>query len=264
MDEMRDLLQSIYGLDSKGKFEDVKRLPAVQSMPEVQATRRRLERFLNDEEHAGLPRPEAAAKLVKEAAFTHLNRLVAFKMMEARKLIRGTLDRYQESNAFKFYLAEHEDDLRLYEQGSLPQNDVGEGPRDRAYRHFLLWQCAQLSKEIKVLFDPENLASQLFPRPRALKSLLEMLNDPALEEAWIEEETVGWIYQYFTEPDLAIFRGKNSPKVPAELLASRTQLFTHRWIVKFLVQNTIGRLWIQIHPDSHLAKKLDYLVPLRV
>lgn len=262
MDEMRDLLQSIYGLDSKGKFEDVKRLPAVQSMPEVQATRRRLERFLNDEEHAGLPRPEAAAKLVKEAAFTHLNRLVAFKMMEARKLIRGTLDRYQESNAFKFYLAEHEDDLRLYEQGSLPQNDVGEGPRDRAYRHFLLWQCAQLSKEIKVLFDPENLASQLFPRPRALKSLLEMLNDPALEEAWIEEETVGWIYQYFTEPDLAIFRGKNSPKVPAELLASRTQLFTHRWIVKFLVQNTIGRLWIQIHPDSHLAKKLDYLVPL--
>lgn len=259
--EIRDLLQGIYGLDSKGNFEDVKRLPAV-ALPEVRATRKRLEKFLNDEEHAGLKRPEAVEKLVKETAFTHLNRLVAFKMMEARKLIRGTVDRYQESNAFKFYLAEHEDDLRLYEQGSLPQNEVGEGPRDMAYRHFLLWQCAELSKEIKVLFDPENLASRLFPRPRALKSLLEMLNDPALEEAWIEEETVGWIYQYFTEPDLAIFRGKNSPKVPADLLASRTQLFTHRWIVKFLVQNTIGRLWIQIHPDSHLAKKLDYLVPL--
>ena len=54
---------------------------------------------------AGLKRQEAVDKLVKEAAFTHLNRLVAFKMMEARKLIRGTLDRYQDSNAFKFYLA---------------------------------------------------------------------------------------------------------------------------------------------------------------
>lgn len=162
--ETRDLLQGVYGLDGKGNFEDVKRLPAV-ALPEVRATRKRLEKFLNDEEQAGLKRPEAVEKLVKETAFTHLNRLVAFKMMEARKLIRGTVDRYQESNAFKFYLAEHEDDLRLYEQGSLPQNEVGEGPRDMAYRHFLLWQCAELSKEIKVLFDPDNLASRLFPRP---------------------------------------------------------------------------------------------------
>lgn len=263
--ETRDLLQGIYGLDSKGKFEDVKRLPAVQSMPEVRATRTRLEKFLNDEEQAGLKRPEAVDKLVKEAAFTHLNRLVAFKMMEARKLIRGTLDRYQESNAFKFYLAEHEDSLRLYEQGSLPQNEVGEGPRDQAYRHFLLWQCAQLSKEIKVLFDPENLASQLFPRPRALKSLVEMLNDPALADAWREEETVGWIYQYFNEnekKDVFDRLYKKKQKIRPEDIPAATQLFTPRWIVKFLVQNTLGRQWMQMHPDSRLAEKLDYLVPL--
>ena len=262
--EIRDLLQGIYGLDSKGNFEDVKRLPAV-ALPEVQATRKRLEKFLNDEEQAGLKRPEAAAKLVKEAAFTHLNRLVAFKMMEVQKLIRGTVDRYQESNAFKFYLAEHEDDLRLYEQGSLPQNEVGEGPKDVAYRHFLLWQCAQLSKEIKVLFDPENLASQLFPRPRALKSLLEMLNDPALADAWSQEETVGWIYQYFNEDEKKdVFNRlyKKKQKIRPEDIPAATQLFTPRWIVKYLVQNTLGRQWMQMHPDSRLIEKLDYLVPL--
>ena len=49
MGEIRDLLQGIYGLDGKGNFEDVKRLPAVQSLPEVRATRKRLEKFLNDE-----------------------------------------------------------------------------------------------------------------------------------------------------------------------------------------------------------------------
>lgn len=263
--ETRDLLQSIYGLDSKGKFEDVKRLPAVQSLPEVRTTRTRLEKFLNDEEQAGLKRPEAVDKLVKEAAFTHLNRLVAFKMMEARKLIRGIMDRYQESNAFKFYLAENEDSLRLYEQGSLPQNEVGEGPRDQAYRHFLLWQCAQLSKEIKVLFDPENLASQLFPRPMALKSLVETLNDPALEDAWREEETVGWIYQYFNEKekkDVFDRLYKKKQKIQPKDIPAATQLFTPHWIVKFLVQNALGRQWMQMHPDSRLAEKLDYLVPL--
>ncbi|MBP7068906.1 MAG: BREX-1 system adenine-specific DNA-methyltransferase PglX [Methanothrix sp.] len=264
MGETRDLLQGIYGLDSKGDFEDVKRLPAV-ALPEVRATRKRLEKFLNDEEQAGLPRPEAVAKLVKETAFTHLNRLVAFKMMEARKLIRGTLDRYQESNANKFYLAEHEEDYKLYEQGSLPQNEVGEGPRDMAYRHFLLWQCAELSKEIKVLFDPENLASRLFPRPRALKSLLEMLNDPALVDAWSQEETVGWIYQYFNEDEKKdVFNRlyKKKQKIRPEDIPAATQLFTPRWIVKFLVQNTLGRQWMQMHPDSRLIEKSDYLVPL--
>ena len=179
-------------------------------------------------------------------------------MMEARKLIRGTLDRYQESNAFKFYLAEHEEDLRLYEQGSLPQNEVGEGPRDMAYRHFLLWQCAELSKEIKVLFDPENLASKLFPRPRALKSLLEMLNDPALADAWSQEETVGWIYQYFNEDEKKdVFNRlyKKKQKIRPEDIPAATQLFTPRWIVKFLVQNTLGRQWMQMHPDSRPDRK---------
>ncbi len=265
IDEIEGLLQGIYGLDSNGRFEDVKRLPAVQSLPEIRETRKRLENFLKDEEQAGLKGPEAVDKLVKEAAFTHLNRLVAFKMMEARKLIRGTLDRYQESNAFKFYLAEHEEDYRLYEQGGLPQNEVGEGPRDVAYRHFLLWQCGELSKEVKVLFDAGNLASRLFPRPRALKELVEMLNDQALGDAWSQEETIGWIYQYFNEQekrDVFDRLYKKKQKIRPEDIPAATQLFTPRWIVKFLVQNTLGLQWMQMHPDSRLAAKLDYLVPL--
>ena len=131
-----------------------------------------------------MKKPEAVEKLVKEVAFTHLNRLVAFKMLESRKLIRGIIDRYQDSNDFKMYLADHDEDYRLYQAGLLPQDALGEGPRDTAYRHFILWQCAEMAREIKVLFDPENLPSRLFPRPRALKDLLGMLNDSALEEAW--------------------------------------------------------------------------------
>jgi hypothetical protein len=232
--EAREVLQGVYGLASSGKFEPADKLPAVQELLKVKETRKRLEKFISDEEQAGMKRPEAVEKLVKEVAFTHLNRLVAFKMLESRKLIRGIIDRYQDSNEFKLYLADHDEDYRLYQAGLLPQDAVGEGPRDTAYRHFILWQCAEMAREIKVLFDPENLPSKLFPRPRALKALLELLNDSILEEAWSREETIGWIYQYFNEDEKKeVFNRlyKKKQKIRPEDIPAATQLFTPRWYI---------------------------------
>jgi len=265
--EVWDLFRGVYGLDPKGNFEKVENLPALQQVPEAQETRQKLEKYLEDEEKAGQKRAKATEKLAKEVAFTHLNRLVAFKMMEGRKLIRGTIDRHHSSNGFIFYLADHPEEMARYESGSLPQNALGEGPRDVAYRHFLLAQSAEMAEEIRVLFDPDNLVSRLFPRPRALKDLIDMLNDPTLKDAWApdNEETIGWIYQYFTEEEKkAVFDRlyKKKQKIRPEDIPAATQLFTPRWIVKYLVQNTLGRLWVQMHPDSRLVETLDYLVPL--
>jgi hypothetical protein len=264
--EVREMLQGVYGLSPDGRFEPAERLPAVREIEEVGETRVLLERFLADEAAVGLHGAEAVDKLVKEVAFTHLNRLVAFKMLEARSLIRGTLDRYHESNAFKFYLAEpeHAEDYEHFLSGDLPKDSLGEGPRETAYRHFLLDQCARMSREIRVLFDPDDLASRLFPRPRALRDLVDMLNAPEVAAAWAQgnEETIGWVYQYFNEPDLEAYRGARAPKVPTHLIAPRTQLFTPRWIVRQLVHNSLGRTWVEMHPDSRLKDSLDYLVPL--
>jgi len=270
MKEVWDLLRGVYGLDSKGKFDDIGDLPAVQKIPEVQETRLRLEKYLEDKEEAGQKRAKATEKLAREVAFTHLNRLVAFKMMEGRKLIRGTIDRHQSSNAFMFYLADNPEEMERYDAGNFPQDDLGEGPRDAAYRHFLLAESSKMAEEIRVLFDPDNLASRLFPRPRSLKDLIDLLNDPALEDAWApdNEETIGWIYQYFAEDEKeAVFERlyKKKQKILPEDIPAATQLFTPRWIVKFLVENTLGREWVQMHPDSKIAEKasyLDYLVPL--
>lgn len=265
--EVWDLFRGVYGLDPKGDLEKVENLPALQQVPEAMETRQKLEKYLEDEEKAGQKRAKATEKLAKEVAFTHLNRLVAFKMMEGRKLIRGTIDRHHGSNGFIFYLAEHPEEMARYEAGNLPQNALGEGPKDVAFRHFLLDRSAEMAEEIKVLFDPDNLASRLFPRPRALKDLIDMLNDPALKDAWApdNEETIGWIYQYFTEEEKkAVFDRlyKKKQKIRPEDIPAATQLFTPRWIVKYLVQNTLGRLWVQMHPDSRLSETLDYLVPL--
>jgi hypothetical protein len=265
--EIRELLEGVYGLSAEGEFEPTESLPAVEALEEVRETRSRLETLLQDEERAGLEPPEAVEKLVKETAFTHLNRLVAFKMMESRKLMRGAIDRYHDSNGFKFYLADHPDDLALYESGSAAQNALGETPRDVAYRHFLLWQYGQVASEIRVLFDPDNIPSRLFPRPRVLKQLIDSLNAAEMQLAWAptSDETIGWVYQYFNEEEkIEVFNRlyKKKQKIRRDDIPAATQLFTPRWIVKWLVQNTLGRHWLQMHPDSRLVEHLEYLVPL--
>ena len=88
--EARDLLEGVYGLHADGSLEKPENLPTLKDS-ETREIYDQLIRYLDDEVVAGLNRKEAVEKLVKEIAFTHLNRLVAFKMMEERKLIRETV-----------------------------------------------------------------------------------------------------------------------------------------------------------------------------
>src|SRR5258706_8209543 len=83
--EAGELLEGVYGLHGDGHFEPEDRLPALQQLPDAAETRARLERLLADENTAGLSPREAVAKLIKEVAYTWLNRIAAFKMLEARR-----------------------------------------------------------------------------------------------------------------------------------------------------------------------------------
>ncbi|RMG42890.1 MAG: BREX-1 system adenine-specific DNA-methyltransferase PglX [Methanobacteriota archaeon] len=256
MQETREQLISRYGLQTNGTFEPLENLPGIQEDKERYQTRRQLQSWMAEETQGGLNAPEAVEKLIKETAFTWLNRLVAFKMMEARKIIRGTIDKGTDSNGFKFYLADHDEELRRYESGQA----------EEAYRRFLLWQCRQIAEQdhLEVLFDPDNLPSRLFPRPRALNRLLDLLNNETLAEAWQQEETIGWVYQYFIEEDKdAVFEKiyRHKQKMDLRDIPKATQIFTPRWIVQYLVENTLGRLWLRMHPDSRLREKMKYYVP---
>jgi type I restriction-modification system DNA methylase subunit len=268
--EAGDLLQQVYRLD----VQTGARLPIphghlLESSPEAQTIRKRIEKLLEDEVDAGLKREEAVAKLIKETAFTHLNRLVAFKLMEARGLIRSPLSRRHEANGFKMWLAARPAEEALYNQGDSPndRDGFGEAPRDRAYRHFLLWQCGELAREIQVLFDPDNMPSLLFPRPGVLKELVDALNADERKDDWAagNEETVGWVYQFFTAEEKAaafdrVFKKKK--KFEKTDVPAATQVFTPRWVVRFLVENSLGRLWLSMHQDSDLAERCVYLTPL--
>lgn len=254
LEEARQQLEGIYGIHTDGRRESVDNLPEVQKDPDRQQTLLDILHFLDMEQQAGLPPAEAVTRLANEVAFTHLNRFVALKMMEARKLIKQTVSRGLQSNAFLLYVVEVLGKFSLAEVGDV----------DRAYRDFILHQCRQIAAEIRVLFDPDNLPSRLFPRPRALNRLLELLNDESLADAWQQEESIGWLYQYFIEEDKdAVFEKiyRHKQKMDLRDIPKATQIFTPRWIVQYLVENTLGRLWLRMHPDSRLREKMKYYVP---
>lgn len=251
-DSITEVLQGQFGLHRDGAVEELRRLGTLNT--DDLAIREQLLEYLRHIEAIGFKPADAAAQLIREVAFTHLNRLCAFKLMEhpERKLIRETIGRGLSSNGFKFYLVDHPDDERRWSSG---QQDV-------AYRHFLAWQGAQLSAEIGVLFAPDDPANRLFPKQAVLDQVLALLNDAALAEVWGMDETIGWIYQYFTPKELRdqVRKESSAPRNGYEL-AFRNQFFTPRYVVEFLTDNTLGRTWYEmLQGATVLVKRCRYLV----
>jgi hypothetical protein len=195
---------------------------------------------------------EALDQLIREIAFTHLNRLCAYKMMEARGLIREAVSRGLKSQGFFFYLADHPEDEKLHKGGH----------QDEAYRNYLDWLGGTLSQEIGVLFNPNDPANRIYPPQRLLEEVLGLINSDELSEIWVQDETIGWVYQYFTPKELRDQARKESqaPRNSYEL-AFRNQFFTPRYVVEFLTDNTLGRIWYEMRKgETSLKEQCRYLV----
>jgi len=245
-----DVLEGQFGIHRDGTIEDEARMSHLS--PEDRSYRHEVVSSLEHKRAAGFDPRSAVAELVREAAFTHLNRLCAFKMLEERKVIREAVGRGTSSNGFKFYLAENPDDERNWL----------EGREDVAYRHFLRWLSATLDGEVGALFSRNDPAHRLFPPHRVLLEVLELLNDPKLAGIWAEDETIGWVYQYFTPQELRKKAHKESqaPRNSYEL-AFRNQFYTPRYVVRFLVDNTLGRIWYEMRGGrTKLVETCTYLV----
>ncbi len=245
-----ELLEGSFGIDRKGTITPRERMGHLS--PEDQRFRNDLIAHLEHIQANGYSKKEAAGQLVREVAFTHLNRLCAYKILETRGHIRESVSRGTRSNGFLRYCADHPEDDRLYSSGE----------QDVAYRHYLGWLGASLNEEIGVLFTPTDPANRLFPPQRAIDAVMEELNAGSLARIWESDETVGWIYQYFTPKELRDRARKESqaPRNSYEL-AFRNQFFTPRYVVRFLTDNTLGRTWYEMRRgETVLAEKCEYLV----
>jgi hypothetical protein len=190
---------------------------------------------------------EAVAAFLREASFTTLNRFAALKMMEARRMVQECVSKGVQSAGFREFCG--------------LASGLGDLP-DRGYRLYLECLFDEVGIEVGVLFDRRLPSGILWPRRPALIGLLEILNQSGLAGVWAEDETIGWIYQYYNdEGERRQMREESPAPRNSRELAVRNQFFTPRYVVEFLTDNTLGRLWYEMTQDqTRLKEQCRYLV----
>jgi hypothetical protein len=191
---------------------------------------------------------EAINDYVRDAAFTTLNRFVALKMLEARQLVQECISKGEQSAGFKEFC------------GMAP--GIALLPDAVGYRLYIESLFDEFSTEIKVLFDRRDSASVLWPKRQTFEALLTILNAPDLSGVWSQDETIGWVYQFFNSgEERKKMRDESQAPRNSRELAVRNQFFTPRYVVQFLVDNTLGRLWLQMHGEqTRITELCEYLV----
>ncbi|TIL20466.1 MAG: SAM-dependent methyltransferase [Mesorhizobium sp.] len=186
-------------------------------------------------------------RIVREQAFTVLNRLAALRMAEARGLLIESVGNGYQAKGFRLY-------ARLA--------GTGLGETGDTYAVYLQSVFDELARDLPSLFDRFSPHGRLFPREGALLQVLALINHGEIEPLWGEDETIGWIYQYFNskEERKAMRDASQAPRNSREL-AVRNQFFTPRYVVEFLVDNTLGRLWFNwTSGQTSLRDRCQYLL----
>jgi hypothetical protein len=246
-DEFTRQLQNDYGLDPTSGT-----ITPLENLRHLNDAQRETARILRDTLAHYCASQEADAqtgleRIVREQAFTVLNRLAALRMAEARGLLIESVGNGYQAKGFQLY-------ARLA--------GMGLGETGDAYRVYLFSIFDELAQDLPGLFDRYSPQGRLFPREASLLQLLALINDAEIEPLWAEDETIGWIYQYFNskEERKAMRDASQAPRNSREL-AVRNQFFTPRYVVEFLVDNTLGRLWFNATGGkSALAGRCQYLL----
>jgi len=246
--DLAQQLEGRFGVHADGSLEPLPGLTHLDAPG--RADRGAVEAAIHHYEAGGMEHPAAVERYLRESAFTFLNRLVALKLMEhpARALIQPSIGGAQRARGFGQF-------CRVSPEAVRAEADGG-------YQLYLELLFDDLAWALGALFDRSLPASIPFPNPACLGQLLAVLDDPALEPAWAEDETIGWVYQYFTPSELReeARKASSAPRSSYEL-AFRNQFYTPHYVVAFLADNTLGRLWVeQRRGDTQLAAQCEFLV----
>ena len=145
-------------------------------------------------------------------------------------------------------------------QNRVPSDD----PQNEAYRLIVVAVCNHLNTTMPFLFQRIADYTELLMPDDLLSgnSIISYVREAMTPEACVDVEVIGWLYQfYISEKKDEVFAGlKKNKKVTPENIPAATQLFTPNWIVRYLVENSLGRLWMLNHPNSRLIDKMDYYI----
>lgn len=159
-------------------------------------------------------------------------------------------------------------------EGLLSGSILADDPQGLAYGLLLQSECRFWNRNLPFMFenvgkeagrvDELLMPADLLAEGSVLRNAVEIMTpeDCGVDDPSGNVEIIGWLYQYYiSERKNEVMDGfKKNHKAGAEEIPAATQLFTPDWIVRYLVQNTVGRLWMQSHPDSQLYKNWDYYI----
>ena len=272
-------------LDRLGLKPDGKHTPADEMrLPENAAqTRRRVEALLVRDRIAEGSAERAFDNVRRKLAYTVLNRLVGLKAMEARALLYLPPSRTPTATPERTEVLtpvpgqEYSRHLRDFRAAGGSRYKYDDDAEEALYRDGLTAAFRHIAGEIGVLFDPDHNHASVWPTHATLTRVIRMINEDLPEDAYRARDFLGWVYQFFNREEKRRVREENkgTPRSSYEL-AVINQFYTPSWVVKTLVDNTLGRLWLQMHPSSMLEAKAppplpderppdlvvaDYLVP---
>lgn len=205
-------------------------------------------------------------QVIEEVAYTWFNRLIAIRYMEVHNYLPSKIRVLSSEIKGKV----DPDILTEYQYTELPVNNdeiaslLQQGKREEAYRKLLIAQCNELHEIMPFLFEKVADYTELL-LPESLlhaDSLINKLGKELEGENFEHVEVIGWLYQYYiSEKKDEVFAGlKKNKKITKENIPAATQLFTPHWIVRYMVENSLGHMWLESHPESNLKAEMKYYV----
>ena len=213
-------------------------------------------------------------QVVERVAYTWFNRFSALRFMDVNELspvrvvspVTGQFQPEILAEAKAGHMDEGRVPDRIREQvrslldGRTPSADA----QTEAYRLLIVAICNDLHKAMPFLFERIDDYTELLLPDDLLSnaSILAYVREAMTPDVCEDVEVIGWLYQfYISEKKDEVFAGlKKNKKITAENIPAATQLFTPHWIVRYLVENSLGRLWLLNRPNSQLAAKMDYYI----
>ena len=202
----------------------------------------------------------------QEMAYTWFNRFAAIRFMEVHGYLPSYVRMFSSSEDGSF----RPDSISCAADLDLPGLDKTEilnlmvkGDDEGVFRRVIVAQCNELAECLPEVFGQVDDADALTLPDGLLNSsehsvLYHMVEDIP-EEVWDDVEVLGWMYQFYNaELKDAFFKSKR--KASAADIAPATQLFTPEWIVRYMVENSLGRLWMLNHPESRLRDRMEYYI----
>lgn len=202
--------------------------------------------------------------VIEEFAYTWFNRFVALKFMEVHGFLpHGFRVLSDPAGGIEPEILKNlnlvKDDLRL--DVNLCNEYKQQGKIEELFCHVLIKQCNELARVLPMLFSTDMGYLELLLPTNLLKgeTVITRLNEIP-EAAFLEDvEIIGWMYQfYISSKKDAVYASKKT--ITKDTLPAVTQLFTPDWIVRYMAQNSVGRLWLESYPNSSLRSEMKYYV----